>query len=237
VRRFFVLVGDDLAVLVHPKSVRPVGIDGKVRRRASPRDEPVPVAGRFKERREGRVPGYALEQVRHAAHQCSAPLGPLMDAFGYDGHPGPMPAKTPARKTAATAEGPNPRFSPVAKALSRTAGFSLMESKSGTMRGMMLNGTSFGMSSHGRFILKLTEERAATLIAGGVGKPFSPSAGRVLKGWIEVTDPGADWVALAKEACHLAAEGATSKTNSKPKAGAASRRSASRAPSKGRRLT
>jgi hypothetical protein len=52
-----------------------------------------------------------------------------------------------------------PRFVPVAKALARTTGFSLMESKSGAMRGMRLNGTSFGMSSHGRFILKLTEDR------------------------------------------------------------------------------
>jgi hypothetical protein len=118
-----------------------------------------------------------------------------------------MPAKTPARKTASTTDGPDPRFVPVAKALARTAGFSLMESKSGATRGMMLNGASFGMSSHGRFILKLTEERASALIAGGVGKPFSASAGRVLKGWIEVTDPTADWVALAKEACRLAAAG------------------------------
>jgi hypothetical protein len=47
------------------------------------------------------------------------------------------------------------------------------------MRGMMLNGKSFGMSSHGRFILKLTAERAAALVAEGVGKPFSPAPGRV----------------------------------------------------------
>jgi hypothetical protein len=148
-----------------------------------------------------------------------------------------MSANTRARKTAEPAEGPDPRFIPVAKALARTPGFSLMESKSGAMRGMRLNGTSFGISSHGRFIVKLTEERVATLIAGGVGKPFSPSAGRVLKGWLEVTDPGAEWVALAKEACRLAAAGAVSKTNSKAKAGAASRKTAAGASSKGRSRT
>jgi len=99
----------------------------------------------------------------------------------------------------------DPRFTPVAAAFARTPGFSLMESKSGAMRGLLLDGKSFGMSSHGRFVLKLTEGRVAALISLGVGKPFSPSAGRVMKGWIEMTDPRADWVALAKEAHRLAA--------------------------------
>ena len=75
------------------------------------------------------------------------------------------------------------------------------------MRGMMLNGKSFGMSSHDRFILKLTAERAAALVAEGVGKPFSPAPGRVMKGWLEVTDPDVDWVGLAKEAWGLAKVG------------------------------
>jgi hypothetical protein len=79
-----------------------------------------------------------------------------------------------------------------------------MQSESGAMRGLMLNGKSFGMSSHGRFMLKLTEDRATELIADGIGKPFSPSAGRVMKAWIEITSPKADWVALAKEALRLA---------------------------------
>lgn len=94
------------------------------------------------------------------------------------------------------ASGADPRFFPVVEAFARTAGFSLMESKSGAMRGLMHNGRSFGMSSHGRFILKLTEERAAAL---------SPGAGRVMKSWIEVTNSKADWVALAEEARRLAA--------------------------------
>ena len=55
-----------------------------------------------------------------------------------------------------------------------------MESKSGATRGMMLNGKSFGMSSHGRFILKLTAERAAALVAEGVGQPYSPAPGSYL---------------------------------------------------------
>jgi hypothetical protein len=114
-----------------------------------------------------------------------------------------MSSKPVARKRASAEEAPDARFVPVAKALARTPGFSLMESKSRAMRGLMHKGKSFGMSSHGRFILKLTPERAEALIADGVGKPFEPSAGRILKGWIEVTQPKADWVALAKEALRL----------------------------------
>jgi putative membrane protein len=69
----------------------------------------------------------------------------------------------------------------------------------------MLKGKSFGMSSHGRFILKLDEARATELAAQKIGKLLSPSPGKLRKGWIEVTNAKADWVALAKEACTIAA--------------------------------
>ena len=112
-------------------------------------------------------------------------------------------AKKASAKPVVTDEA-DPRFEPVAKAFARTPGFSLMESKSQATRGMMLNGKSFGMSSHGRLILKMNEARAAALIAKGVAGPFRPAPGRVMKGWIEVTHREADWVALAKEALALA---------------------------------
>jgi hypothetical protein len=115
--------------------------------------------------------------------------------------------KTTAKKTTAKDEA-DPRFVPVAAALARTAGFSLMESKSRALRGLMLYGKSFGMSSHGRFFLKLTEERVAELVTQGVGVPMRSGADRAMKGWLDVTDPKADWVALAKEACRLAAAAA-----------------------------
>ncbi len=110
-----------------------------------------------------------------------------------------------ATRNANPVDRPDPRFISVTKAFARTPGFSLMESKSGASQGLMLNGKSFGMSSHGRFILKLTEERVAALVADGIGKPFESSPGRVMKGWIEVTQQKADWVALAREAHRLAA--------------------------------
>ena len=122
-----------------------------------------------------------------------------------------MPKPKTAKTRGALLEEADARFVPVTKALARTTGFSLMQSKSGAMRGLVLDGKSFGMSSHGRLILKLTEERTAQLTSEGVGKPFSPSAGRVMKGWIEITHPKADWVALAKEAHRIAASARTVK--------------------------
>lgn len=95
---------------------------------------------------------------------------------------------------------------PVVAAFKGKRGFSVMESKSGATRGLMHDGKSFGMSSHGRFILKLDEARAAELFEAGVAKPFASSPGRVMKGWVEVTSAKADWIALAKEAHALAAK-------------------------------
>jgi len=116
----------------------------------------------------------------------------------------PRAVKKPLPKKTAAPDVADPRFEPVAKSLARSPGFSLMENKSKSMRGMMRDGKSFGMSSHGRFILKLDEARAAELVAAGTGQPFRPGANRVMKGWLEVTDPKASWVKLAKEAYGLA---------------------------------
>ncbi|HEY2517852.1 MAG TPA: hypothetical protein VGI39_43580 [Polyangiaceae bacterium] len=121
----------------------------------------------------------------------------------------PAAKKSPAKKLVAKKPAPvadeaDPRFVPVAKAFARAPGFSLMESKSRATRGLQLNGKSFGMSTHGRFVLKLDEARVEELIADGVGEPFYPSDGKVMKGWVEITKPGADWIALAREAFDLA---------------------------------
>ncbi len=83
-----------------------------------------------------------------------------------------------------------------------------MESKTRAMRGMMFNGKSFGMSSHGRLNLKLTPERVDQLIGDGAGVRFSASEGKPAKGWIEVTLPESKWVDLAQEANNLAVTGA-----------------------------
>ena len=101
----------------------------------------------------------------------------------------------------------DPRFVPVVAALEKSAGFTLMESQSKATRGLRRDGKSFGMSFHGRFILKLNEERAAALVDEGVAKPFSPAPGKVLRGWVEITAHSADWISLALEAYALASPG------------------------------
>jgi hypothetical protein len=123
-----------------------------------------------------------------------------------------MPKKSPATTEAPAADESDARFVPVVHAFAKTEGFSCMESKSRAMRGLMLNGKSFGMSTHGRLILKLNEQRAVELITVGTAAQFYPSPGKPMKGWVEITNAKADWVALAKEAQALAAA-----TGKKPK--------------------
>jgi hypothetical protein len=115
-----------------------------------------------------------------------------------------MPKKSFARPSAPVDDASDARFLPVIDAFAKTDGFSLMESKSRAMRGLMLNGKSFGMSTHGRLVLKLSEQRAVELIAAGTAAQFYPSPGKPMKGWVEITDANADWVALAKEAHAIA---------------------------------
>jgi hypothetical protein len=76
-----------------------------------------------------------------------------------------MPKRTSPETKQIRGQEADPRFVPVAKEFARSPGFSLIESKSGATRGLMLNGKWIGMSTHGRFVLKLNPERAAALIA------------------------------------------------------------------------
>jgi len=128
-----------------------------------------------------------------------------------------------AKKSAPSGAEVDPRFAPVAAAFAKTPGFSIMGSKSGALQGMMLHGKSFGMSTHGRFVLKVDEARAEALIAEGTAEAFEMRPGKPMKGWIEVTSPRADWVALAKEAYRIAADAGAAKKGGAKK-GAAKKR-------------
>ena len=48
--------------------------------------------------------------------------------------------------------------------------------------------------------MKLPKERVATLVEEGVGAPFDPGHGRLMKEWLTVTNSRASWAELAKEA-------------------------------------
>ena len=56
------------------------------------------------------------------------------------------------------------------------------------------------MSSRGKFVVKLPKERVTELVKTGKGSYFDPGRDRLMKEWLEVTAPKAQWVALVKAA-------------------------------------
>ena len=67
--------------------------------------------------------------------------------------------------------------------------------------GLKVDGRIFAMVSRGQLVFKLPTPRVAELAAAGLGTPFDPGHGRLMKEWIAL-DPGApaDWRGLAGEA-------------------------------------
>ena len=67
--------------------------------------------------------------------------------------------------------------------------------------GLKVNGKLFALvSSKGEFVVKLPKARVEALVDGGVGRPFEPGPGRLMKEWLTVTSSRAPLVELAKEA-------------------------------------
>jgi hypothetical protein len=66
--------------------------------------------------------------------------------------------------------------------------------------GLKVNGKLFALFTQGTLVVKLPKDRVAALVASGVGKPFDPGHGRLMKEWLAVTSTKAGWVDLAKEA-------------------------------------
>ena len=61
-------------------------------------------------------------------------------------------------------------------------------------------GKLFALFTQGTLVVKLPNERVAALVAQGVGTPFDPGHGRLMKGWLTVANPKASWVELTEEA-------------------------------------
>jgi hypothetical protein len=66
---------------------------------------------------------------------------------------------------------------------------------------LMVNGRIFAMLSHDRLVVKLPRRRMEELVAAGVGQPFDPGHGRLMREWLSL-HPGhePDWESLAREA-------------------------------------
>jgi hypothetical protein len=61
-------------------------------------------------------------------------------------------------------------------------------------------GKLFALFTQGTLVVKLPRERVAALVADGIGQPFDPGHGRLMKEWLTVRSPKASWVQLAREA-------------------------------------
>ena len=68
-------------------------------------------------------------------------------------------------------------------------------------QGLKVDGKVFAMLVKGRLVVKLPAQRVAALVGAGVGHPFDPGHGRLLKEWVTIPlATGVDWLALATEA-------------------------------------
>jgi len=67
------------------------------------------------------------------------------------------------------------------------------------------DGKLFALFTQGTLVVKLPKERVAALVAEGIGKPFDPGHGRLMKQWLTVTSSKAPRAALALEAFEFVA--------------------------------
>jgi hypothetical protein len=71
----------------------------------------------------------------------------------------------------------------------------------GRSEGLRISGKIFALLVRGELVVKLPRDRVEDLTADGVGHPFDPGHGRLMKEWVAVT-PGASrrWRKLVEEA-------------------------------------
>jgi hypothetical protein len=62
------------------------------------------------------------------------------------------------------------------------------------------NGKLFLLFTQATIVVKLPKDRVAALVLAGVGEPFDPGHGRLMKEWLTVVGAKAPWVELAREA-------------------------------------
>jgi len=91
----------------------------------------------------------------------------------------------------------DPRLAPVARdfEVARAA-----PSRKFGSNGLKVSGKLFALFTQGTLVVKLPKDRVAALVTAKVGKPFDPGHGRLMKEWLAVTDAGASWIELAREA-------------------------------------
>jgi hypothetical protein len=91
-----------------------------------------------------------------------------------------------------------PALAPVVEAYEKQVGEA--GSKFGKNGLKTRDGKLFALFTQGTLVVKLPGERVAVLVAEGMGEPFDPGHGRLMKGWLTVTSAKASWTDLAREA-------------------------------------
>lgn len=82
-------------------------------------------------------------------------------------------------------------------------------------RALKLGGQMFALlTSKGEFVVRLTRERVAELVALNRGRYFDPGHGRLMKEWLVAPARSTRWLELAREA-HDSAQGRRSKMRSR----------------------
>ena len=70
----------------------------------------------------------------------------------------------------------------------------------GRSEGLRISGRIFAMLVKGELVVKLPKDRVEELSDAGVGHPFDPGHGRLMKEWVAVpTEAGRRWPALVEE--------------------------------------
>jgi TfoX/Sxy family transcriptional regulator of competence genes len=75
--------------------------------------------------------------------------------------------------------------------------------------GLKVKGKVFVMLVKGRLVAKLPKERVDEIVASGMGQPFDPGHGRLMKEWVAIEGDHGQWVGLAKEARRFVERGAS----------------------------
>jgi hypothetical protein len=71
----------------------------------------------------------------------------------------------------------------------------------GRSEGLRISGKTFAMLLKDELVVKLPKDRVEELSGSGVGHPFDPGHGRLMKEWVAVpTEAGRRWSALVEEA-------------------------------------
>ena len=74
--------------------------------------------------------------------------------------------------------------------------------------GLSIGGKVFAMQVKDKLVVKLPRQRVEALVVSGLGEPFDPGHGRLMKEWVAVeATAGNEWLNLAEEARDFVASG------------------------------